>query len=301
MKVSIVIPTAGRPSLNRVLDALRAAPRDWEVLVVRDEARRGPAAARNVGWRAARHEWVAFLDDDVIPDPVWLTDLRHDLRAVPPDVGGVQGRVRVPLPQDRRPTDWERNTAGLADAAWITADMAYRRAALEQAGGFDERFPRAYREDAELAYRVKQAGWRLTRGTRRVTHPVRAERRFVSLRTQRGNADDARLRRLYGPRWRELLEIAPGRRAAHTAVTLSALAALGGVIAGRPRLATLGAVGWAAGTAQFAAKRIAPGPRTREEVVEMLLTSALIPPLAVGHWLAEWLMFTSPRLGKGQP
>ena len=30
---------------------------------------------------------------------------------------GSQGRLRVPLPADRRPTDWERGTAGLADAA----------------------------------------------------------------------------------------------------------------------------------------------------------------------------------------
>ena len=59
----------------------------------------------------------------------------------------------VPLPTDRRPTDWERNTAGLAGASWITADMAYRRTALEAVNGFDERFPRAYREDADLALR----------------------------------------------------------------------------------------------------------------------------------------------------
>ena len=43
--------------------------------------------------------------------------------------------------------------------------MAYRRAALESVHGFDERFPRAYREDADLAVRVRRAGWRLTRGS----------------------------------------------------------------------------------------------------------------------------------------
>ena len=86
------------------------------------------------------------------------------LLAAAADVGGSQANLVVPLPTDRRPTDWERNTAGLQYAAWITADMAYRRVALESVHGFDERFPRAFREDADLAVRVRAAGWRLTRG-----------------------------------------------------------------------------------------------------------------------------------------
>ena len=61
-------------------------------------------------------------------------------------ISGIQGRIVVPVGE--RPTDWERNVAGLQDAQWATADMAYRREALAQVGGFDERFPRAYREDA---------------------------------------------------------------------------------------------------------------------------------------------------------
>ena len=154
---------------------------------------------------------MAFLDDDVVPDPDWLVRLAGDLAVAGPDVGGVQGRIRVPLPAGRRPTDWERVTAGLADGQWITADMAYRTAALDRAGGFDERLPRAFREDAELAHRVRAAGWRLVRGGRTVTHPVRPESRWVSLRAQRGNADDALLRRVYGPRWRHVLGVAPGR------------------------------------------------------------------------------------------
>jgi glycosyltransferase involved in cell wall biosynthesis len=31
----------------------------------------GPARARNLGWRTAGTEWIAFLDDDVVPDPDW--------------------------------------------------------------------------------------------------------------------------------------------------------------------------------------------------------------------------------------
>ncbi|MEV4478352.1 glycosyltransferase family 2 protein [Micromonospora coxensis] len=322
--ISIVVPTVGRPSLTVLLDAL--APQlaelpDAEILLVDDRRDpsgepdvpaalsgyakvltgrgAGPAAARNVGWRAARQPWVVFLDDDVVPAPDWARRLRDDL-AVADRVGGVQGVVEVPLPADRRPTDWERSTAGLAEGEWITADMAYRRAALEQVGGFDERFPRAYREDAELAHRVRLAGWQLVRGRRVITHPVRPEDRWVSLRVQRGNADDALLRRRYGPNWRQELRLPPGRRPRHVAVTAAGALALtaAALRVGSARgatarrvlgtLAVTGALGWAAGTAEFARARIAPGPRTRDEVLTMLVTSALIPPVAVAHWVRGW-------------
>ena len=48
---------------------------------VRRARRRGPAAARNAGWRAARAEWVAFLDDDVCRRPAGARALEADLRA----------------------------------------------------------------------------------------------------------------------------------------------------------------------------------------------------------------------------
>ncbi|NEA82601.1 transferase, partial [Actinospica acidiphila] len=49
--------------------------------------------------------------------------------------------------------------------------------------------------------------------------------------------------------------------------------------------ATACAAGWLAGTAEFALARILPGPRTRDEIVTMVLTSALVPPAAAWHWL----------------
>ncbi len=76
----------------------------------------------------------------------------------------MQGVITVPLPGGRRPTDWERGTAAHARTRWITADMAYRTEALRRVGGFDERFPRAFREDADLALRLLDAGWRIRRG-----------------------------------------------------------------------------------------------------------------------------------------
>jgi HAD superfamily hydrolase (TIGR01662 family) len=305
---TVVVPTIGRPSLDVLLDALAGAqgPRPAALVVVDDRPSGppllperpglppvrvvrtgggGPARARNLGWRTATTPWIAFLDDDVVPDDDWYAALDADLRDLPADVAGSQGRVRVPLPADRRPTDWERGTAGLATSSWITADLAYRRAALAAVGGFDERFPRAFREDSDLALRVMATGGRLVRGERWITHPVRPVDRWVSLRVQAGNADDVLMRRLHGPDWRERADAPLGRRPQHLVVTAVALAAVGLAAARRPRAAALAAAGWLAGTAEFAWARIAPGPRDRAEVTTMALTSAAIPPLATWHFL----------------
>jgi HAD superfamily hydrolase (TIGR01662 family) len=310
----VVVPTLGRPSLRALLEALATGPLPGRVLLVDDRREprgpllpeeppsrlasrievlrgsgTGPAAARNVGWRASRAEWVVFLDDDVVPDPDWLSRLSGDLTGLGPRVAGSQGRLRVPLPKRRRPTDWERNVKGLETSRWITADIAYRRAVLEEVGGFDERFPRAYREDADLGLRVTGAGYRIVSGRRSVTHPVRPAGRFVSVRLQAGNADDALMRALHGPDWRRRAGVPPGRRPLHLLTTAAGLVGLAGFLAGRRRLGALGAAGWLGGTAELAWARISPGPRTREEVTTMLLTSALLPAAATGYWLAGLL------------
>ena len=326
LRVDVVIPTVGRASLGRLLDALAASdgPRPGRVLVVDDRRRpaaplleaggsartaphvavlrgraAGPAAARNVGWRASHAEWIAFLDDDVVPDADWLARLVDDLREAGPDVGGVQGRLRVPLPSWRRPTDWERNVRGLEHARWATADLAYRREALDRVGGFDERFPRAYREDADLGLRVTEAGYRILVGRRRSTHPVRPADRWVSLRLQAGNADDARMRARHGRRWRERAGVPAGRRPRHVAITAAALVGLAALATGRRRAALLAGAAWLAGTADLAWARIAPGPRTADETLTMLATSPLLPPAATCHWLRGWLTVAARRGSAG--
>ena len=143
----VVIP-ATRPQLvTRVLDSLAKQGIPLTRVVVVDDSsdasvtralagsdadvvrgsRRGPAAARNTGWRHALEttdvSWVVFLDDDVIPSSSWAVDLDRDLGNAPADVAGVMGRISVPL-TTTRPDDWERQTQALETAAWITADLA---------------------------------------------------------------------------------------------------------------------------------------------------------------------------------
>ncbi|MBV9592648.1 MAG: HAD-IIIA family hydrolase [Actinobacteria bacterium] len=307
---SLVVPTIGRPSLGHLLASLAPleASRPHAIVLVDDRrdggplhlqdldgdlmrlirvvrsGGRGPAAARNVGWRSSVGDWIVFLDDDVQVGPQWWSALPDDLD-VPADVAGVQARIEVPLPSTRRPTDWERNTAGLADAAWITADMAYRRVVLDEVGGFDERFPRAFREDADLALRVLDHGYRLERGRRVTRHPVRPAPWSISVSQQRGNADDALMRVLHGRDWRRRAAAPAGARPWHITTALAAMIATTGLVTRHRRTAVTGGLAWTALSLRFAATRIAAGPRTLREIAVMAVTSALIPPVAVAHWL----------------
>jgi histidinol-phosphate phosphatase family protein len=310
-RYAVVIPTVGRPELLSVLADLHhgRGPKPDCVVVVDDRPGTpdrlpvehfdrvrivraggvGPAAARNAGWRSVPPgplDWIAFLDDDVRLPPDWPNQLITDLAACDETVAASQAALEVPLPSERRPTDDERGTAGLATARWITADMAYRRAVLIEVGGFDERFPRAYREDADLALRVVNAGYRIVRGRRRTVHPAARRGPLASLRAQAGNADNALMRRKHGPDWRAKVGEGRGRLGRHVVSTVAGIVTFGSVLAGRRREAAVGALTWLALTVEFAGRRIVAGPPRLGEIGRMLLTSVLIPPAACWHRLA---------------
>ena len=324
MRYAVVIPTIGRPELADLVRSADRAPAPLGIIVADDRREaaeplllpattvplvvvrsggRGPAAARNAGWRAAAAEcgeacdWIAFVDDDVRLAPDWNARLVADLTGLPDTVGASQAHLEVPLPSGHRPTDEERRTTGLVGAPWITADMAYRLSVLEQTGGFDERFPRPFREDADLALRVVRAGFDIVWGQRRTQHPVRGRGGWRgSIAVQAGNADNALLRAKFGPTWRVQIGTTPGRTGRHLLAVGSALGAVGALLAGRPRLAVGAAVVWAAVTTEFAVRRISPGPRTAREVIAMIMTSAVIPPVALYHRLrGEWTVRRDPR------
>jgi HAD superfamily hydrolase (TIGR01662 family) len=330
MTVDLVIPTIGRRSLVDLLCALseQPGPLPDNIYLVDDRRHpdrpliergldvgrlngrihvlpsggRGPAAARNAGWKMSRAEWVVFLDDDVCPAGDWLEQLDIDLAGINLPVAASQGQLRVPLPNGRPPTDWERNVAGLEGAQWITADMAYRRSVLEELGGFDERFKRAFREDAELALRVTEAGYRIVDGSRCVEHPVRQASPWISVRAQAGNADDALMKRLHGDDWHRRAASSVGRRSLHLLTTVSLLAGVVGTLSRRRWLAIAGFGSWAATTTEFAWARIAPGPRTAQEIGTMVVTSLAIPPVASAHWMQGlWRWRRAMPIRPGRP
>lgn len=192
-QVAVVVPTHGRMHyLDELFDALEAQalpPEDFEVVVVddasaddtwkvlvaraeaspcrvlvaRNQRNRGPAATRNRAVALSRAPWLAFTDDDCLPDPAWLPSLLAALQA---GAAVVQGRV-VP-PSD----DWA--TAGPWDhTIWVrrpspffeTCNVGYARDRFLAVGGFDEADTlltpeegRGFGEDADLAWRVLREG-----------------------------------------------------------------------------------------------------------------------------------------------
>jgi GT2 family glycosyltransferase len=108
--ITVIIPTFSRPKqLSDCLGALMLSdyPRErFKIVVVDDDSpmeldpivevyrsrvdltlvkqkHGGPAAARNVGATIARSEFIAFTDDDCVPEPDWLRKLALSLRATP--------------------------------------------------------------------------------------------------------------------------------------------------------------------------------------------------------------------------
>ncbi len=322
MRVSVVVPTFKRPELlGRCLAALAGQdfdPAAYEVIVADDAASpptreqveaaagrarspvryvavtgsRGPAGARNAGIRAARGEVVAFTDDDCVPEPGWLS---AGVRAfdASPGVAAVTGRVVVPLPA--RPTDYERDTAGLEHAEFVTANCFVRRDVLEQLGGFDERFTAAWREDSDLHFRLLRGGAALARAEGAVVvHPVRPAPRGISLRQQRKSLFDALLRKKHGDLYRR--HIRPGPPWDYYAAVTSLAAAAALAATGRTGAALAAAVPWAVLTGRFLARRLAGTSRAPGHLAEMVVTTALIPPVAVFWRLYGAVKFRVPFL-----
>jgi GT2 family glycosyltransferase len=279
-QVSVVVPTCGRPALlARCLQALesQSLPRDqYEVIVAEDRQRDGPATARNQGWRRARAPIVAFTDDDCIPDHDWL---RRGLEALAGGAHAVCGRIVMPL--TGAPTDYERDAQGLERAEFVTANCFVRKFMLERVGGFDERFRLAWREDSDLHFGLLAQGARIVREPRAiVVHPVRPANWGVSLRQQRKIMFDALLFKKHPRLYRERIRAAP--RWDYCVIVASLVVA--------PFWAPAWLV-WLLFTGRFFVQRLHGTSRAPAHLLEMILTSIAIPPVAVFWRLVGALRF----------
>ena len=187
LRISVVICTyRGVATLEESLSGLqRVVYPNFEVIVVNDGSHDGVAAiakkfpvrllnlphgglsvARNAGCAAATGEIVAYLDDDAWPDPHWLQFLAHTFTTT--DCAAVGGPNIPPGSENF----WARCIAHAPggpihvlltdrEAEHIPGcNMAFRKSALENIGGFDPQFWVAG-DDVDICWRFHDAGLKI--------------------------------------------------------------------------------------------------------------------------------------------
>jgi GT2 family glycosyltransferase len=305
--VSVVVPTCGRLDLlDRCLDALTRQSLSgarYEIIIVDDEPNHntlhlvagwrartldrgprlvyvsnagphGPAAARNRGWQVAQAPIVAFTNDDTVPAPDWLANA---LEAFGDHVDALCGKIEMPLPS--RPTAHQREARLLETAEFVTANCFCRKEVLEQLGGFDERFTSPWREDSDLHFRLLKMNANISHAPEAlVVHPVRPAPWGASLLQIRKVAFDALLYKKHPELYRQKIQRTPWD---YYVIVAALLAALVGLATGAKLLATLAGAAWLALTARLCLRRLSGTAKNISHVAEMVITSALIPPLAV--------------------
>lgn len=195
MDISLIVCTRNRGDrLEPCLDALAAISfaGKWELVLVDNgssdataevlrsfcasgraparyvhEPKPGLATARNAGLSAAEGELIVFTDDDCYPEPNFLVEAKRAFED--PAVGFAGGRILLFDPTDAPVTILEsRDPAYFPPHTYIRtgkiqgANMAFRRAALEQLGGFDPLFGSGSyfpAEDIDAVAGVNLLGW----------------------------------------------------------------------------------------------------------------------------------------------
>ncbi|MEG4489071.1 glycosyltransferase [Microcoleus sp. D2_18a_B4] len=198
---TVAVCTRDRPEdLRRCLEAFMRLPDDGQEYLVIDnspatdatkelvknypkvryvcEDLPGSSAARNRALREAKHEFVAFTDDDAAPDANWLRSLLWNFSD--PRVMCVTGLV-MPLELETEAQEWferysphgrgfERRIFDGAQCnplvvapVGVSASMALRKSSIDYIGLFDEALgagtPTVGGEDCELFARILRAGY----------------------------------------------------------------------------------------------------------------------------------------------
>lgn len=308
VKVSVVVPTYNRPALiKKCVEGLiqqNFNPEAYEIIVVTDgpdettssfinaykkqcncqvhcyslPVKKGPAAARNKGWRSAKGELVLFTDDDCIPSPTWVSGFWKAYEAMGTDRIAFTGKIIVPY---KKPlTDHDRNTIALEQADFVTANCAVSKTMLELIGGFDEAFEMAWREDSDLEFKLLNAGICVPYVKEAVVkHPIRKAPWGISLKEQRKSMFNALLYKKHPQLYRSRINKRP--LLLYYGMVSLLLICLATLFLHAKIFAIGSFLGWIILVSYFIAKRLAGASHAFKHVMEMIVTSMFIPFLSV--------------------
>jgi GT2 family glycosyltransferase/glycosyltransferase involved in cell wall biosynthesis len=132
--------------------------------------------ANNLGVKESKAEFIAFLNNDTRVDKNWLIELvklitsDDTIGAVGSKILLMDGRIDSTGHEESSDLRWidrgsQEEDRGQYDEAEEVSSVSncatlFRRAAFEQAGGFDEEF-NMYLEDVDISIRLRKNGWRI--------------------------------------------------------------------------------------------------------------------------------------------
>ncbi len=308
IKISVIVPTYKRPQLlkNCLLNLCNQTfdSKEYEIIIVSDgpdketgimvsefknyqfknirfqslPVKKGPAAARNLGWQSAQGILIAFTDDDCLPETTWLKNIWKHYN-YEPEIA-FTGKVIVPVSQ--QPTDFELNTKGLETGDFVTANCVCTKATLKAVGGFDEAFSAAWREDSDLEFKLLEHRVPIIKlQDVVVVHPVRKAPWGVSIKEQKKAMFNALLFKKYPDLYRQRIKSNPPWR--YYLIILFFMVFLIAMFFKLKWVSLIAFICWLSLTAAFIIERLSATRKTSGHIFEMIATSVIIPFLSV-YW-----------------
>jgi glycosyltransferase involved in cell wall biosynthesis len=309
LKVSIIVPTYKRPELlSKCLNSLISQnfPKDeYEIIIVTDgpddssaeiitrlakkttfphlycvslPSKKGPAAARNTGWKLARGKLILFTDDDCIADQDWTSNFHNAFEANGESLLALTGKIIVPRPVN--PTDFELNTSRLETADFVTANCACSKMTLEKINGFDEAFTMAWREDSDLQFKLLKENIPILKIKKAIIiHPARQAPWGISIKEQKKSMFDALLFKRHPQLFKQKIRTAVLWK--YIIMNVLLIAFIITLSRGHKTLAFVYLSCWILLYSLLVAKRLSNTSHSLKHVVEMVTTSIVIPFFSV--------------------